>query len=99
MAAIFGWGNGRNEIKAQDYESAATDEPRPLPDHGIELRAEWDDERAAYKYVLYRVGTFSMFSKPAAGDWYWVEQASSKDEEWAKRQAEHYGVEIIKEEQ
>ena len=78
--------------------------PEPLPDHNVELRAEWDDEKAAWEYQLYKVGHpidrlggiwLGDKPQPKAGEWEWIRHATSCDEAWAKRQADHYKVEII----
>lgn len=80
--------------------------PEPLPDHNIELRAEWDDENAEWEYGLYRVihpkqnyGVASLgdVPQPKAGEWIWT-NTNTGDKAWADRQAEHYKVEIIYEE-
>lgn len=72
--------------------------PKPLPDHNVELRAEWDDEKAAWEYQLYKLknGPKGSYIGPVdTNEWHWSREVESFDKAWADRQAEHYGIEII----
>ncbi len=93
----------RKQPPALELAPVGEKPPEPLPDHNIELRAEWDDEKADWEYRLYRVmhprtvisgGWIGEMPQPKAGEWIWA-KTSGGDKAWADRQAEHYGVEII----